>query len=160
MPLGKTVTRSNVPQNVALRWNIEKAGVEFGWTPVMLARALAQISAIPGEDGCYSTAQIAESLYGSMHQEKLATQKEIRKRYTLENAITEAGVLNRAELAKGFAAIADAMVSRIMAAQVPRSVKEDLLKELASIPLILEEVGHGQSRLRRANGAEEDQGED
>jgi hypothetical protein len=152
MPLGKTVSRSNVPQNVALRWNVEKAAVEFGMTPVMLARALAAISAIPGEDGCYSTAQLIEAAFGSMHQEKLATQKEIRKRYTLENAITTAGVLNRAELAKALAAIADAMVSRVMAANVPRSVKEDLLKELSTIPVTLQEVADGQTRLPRDKG--------
>jgi hypothetical protein len=80
MPLGKTVSRSNVPQNVLLRWNVEKAGIEFGLTPIMLSRALAQISAVPGEDGCYSTQQICEALFGVMHQEKIATQEEIRKR--------------------------------------------------------------------------------
>jgi hypothetical protein len=116
MPLGKTVSRSNVPQNVALRWNIEKAAVEFGMTSVMLSRALAQVSTVPGEDGCYSTAQICEALYGVMHQEKIAPQKKLTKRYRLDNEITEGNVLNRAELAKGFAAIADAISSRIMAA--------------------------------------------
>jgi hypothetical protein len=44
-------------------------------TPVMLARALAQTSAIPGEDGCYSTAQLIESVFGSMHQEKIALRR-------------------------------------------------------------------------------------
>jgi hypothetical protein len=157
MPLGKTVSRSNVPQNVALRWNIEKAAIEFGLTPVMLSRALAQISAAPGEDGCYTTQQICESLFGSMHQEKLATQKEIRKRYALENRINEASVLDRAELAKGLGLIADAFTSRLMAAsEIPRSVKEDLLKDLSSWPLALEDVAKRQTRFPRGNGKRDD----
>jgi len=36
MPLAQSVTRSNVPQNVLLRWNVEKAGIEFGVTTIML----------------------------------------------------------------------------------------------------------------------------
>jgi hypothetical protein len=55
---------------------------------------------------------------------------------------------------KGLAANADAMTSRIMAANVSRPVKEDLLKELSSVPLILKEVAHRQTRLPRSgNGA-------
>jgi hypothetical protein len=87
-----------------------------------------------------------------MHQEKIATQKELTKRYRLDNEITEGNVLNRAELSRGLAAIADAMVSRIMSSGVPHSVKEDLLKELASIPLVLQEAAHAQSRLPRGKG--------
>jgi hypothetical protein len=59
-----------------------------------------------------------------MHQEKIATQKEIRKRYTLENSITEASVLNRAELAKGFAALADSLVSAVMSSDMNRSARK------------------------------------
>ena len=44
------------------------------------------------------------------------------------------------------------MVSRIMASGVPRSVKEDLLKELSSVPIVLKEVAHAQSKLSRGNG--------
>jgi hypothetical protein len=76
----------------------------------------------------------------------------------LENAITAASVLNRAELEKGLAAIADAFVSRLMAAQeVPRHVKEDLLKDLSSWPIVLEEVAHAQSRLPRGKRARHDE---
>jgi hypothetical protein len=49
--------------------------------------------------------------------------------------------------------IGDAMRSRIMSdSEMSRTAKEDLLKDLASIPIVLKEVGHTQSRLQRANG--------
>jgi hypothetical protein len=60
------------------------------------------------------------------------------------------------------AAIADAFVSRVMSAQgLSRQEKEDLLKDLASWPLALEEVAHRQTRLPRGRGKrhEEDQSE-
>ena len=130
-----------------------------------LRKALAKTSATPDSDGLYTTQQIVGALYGALHQEKVRTQKELADRYALENQITRAEVLNRAEVERVFAAIADAMVSRIMASGVPRSVKEDLLKELASIPLVLKDVAHSQSRLPRRgkgkrNGDDEDASED
>jgi hypothetical protein len=76
----------------------------------------------------------------------------------LENEITEATVVNRAELMKGLAAVADAMTSRIMSANVDRSVKEDLLNDLAGVSLTLKEVADKQTRLRRSgngNGSED-----
>jgi hypothetical protein len=144
------VSRSNVPK-AALRWSIEKAGHEFGLASQTLRKALAKSSAAPDRDGMFSTKQIVAALYGSMHIEKLATQKELRKKLELENAITTGSVLDRAELTRVLAAVADAMTTRIMSSDVSRSVKEDLLKELSTVPLILKDVAHRQSRLQHGN---------
>ena len=61
---------------------------------------------MPGEDGCYySTAQLIEAAFGSMYQEKLAIQRQVTERYTLENRVTRSELrselLSRAELSKG-----------------------------------------------------------
>jgi hypothetical protein len=130
-----------------------------------LRKALAKTSATPDSDGLYTTQQIVAALYGALHQEKVRTQKELADRYMLENQITRAEVLNRAELSKAFAAIADAFVSRVMSVQgLSRQEKEDLLKDLATWPLALEDVAQRQSRLRRGkgkrNGDEDDVSED
>jgi hypothetical protein len=82
------VTKSNLPQNVPLKWNVEKAAAEFGLTIMTLRKALSKDSTRPGEDGCYSTKQICEALFGDMHKEKIATQRQITERITLENQIT------------------------------------------------------------------------
>jgi hypothetical protein len=61
--------------------------------------------------------------------------------------------LHRAALSKGLAAIADAFVSQVMSVQgLSRQEKEDLLKDLSSWPLVLEDVAHAQSRFHRGNG--------
>jgi hypothetical protein len=66
-------TKSNVPA-AALRRSIERAGIEFGLTSATLRKALAKISATP-DNGCYSTGQICEALFGALHQEKLRSTK-------------------------------------------------------------------------------------
>jgi hypothetical protein len=150
-------SRSNLPQDVPLKWNVEKAAAEFGLSIMTLRKSLAKTSAEPDANGLYATKQLVAAIYGSMHVEKLATQREIRRKLELENAITTGSVLNRRELMKGLAAVADAMVSRIKSADVSRSVKDDLLRELASVPIVLEEVAHGQTRLPRGNGKRPDE---
>jgi hypothetical protein len=67
------VSKSNLPQNVPLRWNVEKAATEFGVARNTLKKALNQNFITPDADGLYTTRQLCEGLFGSMHAEKLAT---------------------------------------------------------------------------------------
>jgi hypothetical protein len=155
-------SKSNVPE-AALRWSIERAGIEFGLASQTLRKSLAKSSAAPDANRLFSTRQIVDALYGALHQEKVRTQKELADRYGLENAITRAEVLNRAEVERIFATIADAIKTRIMSSGLSRHEKEDILKDIASFPIVLKEVAHAQSRLPRAgNGKrnEEDASED
>ena len=55
-------TKSNLPQNEPLRWNLRKAAVEFGTTVDTLKKSLNQISAVPDSDGLFSTAQLVQGL--------------------------------------------------------------------------------------------------
>jgi hypothetical protein len=148
------VTKSNLPQNVPLKWNVEKGAAEFGLSIMTLRKSLAKTSAVPDQDGLFTSRQIAGAVYGgALSEEKLRTQRQITKRYTLENAITRAEVVNRAELTRVFAALADAFVSRVMSVQrLSRQEKEDLLKELSICPIALEDVAQAQGRLPNGKG--------
>jgi hypothetical protein len=153
--------RSNVPSK-PLRWSIERASREFKLAQNTLRKYLHQGGAEPDADGCYSTQQLCACAYGDLRAERLRKERELTRKYQLENAITEGNLLDRAELSRTFAVIADAMVTRINSAtEVPRTVREDLLRDLSSWPLSLEEVAHRQSRLPRGNclRPEEDQSE-
>jgi len=154
-------TRSNVPK-AALKFAVERAAIEFGTTSQTLRKALNKASIRADADGLFTTAQIVTALFGEMHQEKLKTQRELTRKHALANAVVEAGLLDRAELAKTFATLADAISSRIMSAtELPRSVREDVLRDIASWPLALEDVKARQSRLpRRRNGARRDDDDD
>jgi peroxiredoxin family protein len=143
---------SKVSEQTPLRWSLTMAAREFQVPFETVRRRLGETHQEPAADGTFTTRQLTTAIYGDLYRARLRTQNEQAEKLRLENSITTASVLDRAKLAEGFALIANAMTSRIMAAQVPRSVKEDLLKDLAGIPLVLEEVAHGQSRLRRGNG--------
>jgi hypothetical protein len=154
-------TRSNVGTE-PLRWNFDAMSREFNFSIPTLRAALAKNSAVAGEDGCFGTQQIVDSLFGALHLEKIRTQRAMTERITLENQITRAEVLNRSELLRAFAQVADAMVSRIMVSELSREAKEDLLTELSSIPIAVDNVARRQSKLRRSkNGqaVEEEEGE-
>jgi hypothetical protein len=142
----------------SLKWTLERASREFNVAPVTLRKFLRQGSAEPDEAGCFSTGQICSCLYGDLKAERLRKERELTKRYRLENEITEANLLNRQALETGFAALADAIVSRIRTSNLDRASQDDLLRELSSIPLICENVAKTQSKLRRRakNGQEEE----
>ena len=151
--------RGNVPKAV-LRWTIERASGEFKLATGTLRKMLNQGGAEPDKTGCYTTQQICQCLYGDLHHERVRKERQLTRKYSLENAMVEASVLNRAEIAKGLAAVADAMTSRIMSANVDRAVKEDLLKDLANCPLILDDVAARQTKLSRGNGRTNGNGEE
>ena len=143
--------RGNVPQE-RLCWTLERASREFQVAPVSLRKYLRQSGAEPDEGGCFTTTQICEALFGDLKAERLRKERQLTRRYLLENEITEGSFLDRSELAKGLAAVADAMTTRIMASDVSRSVKEDLLHDLAGVPLVLKETADKQTRFQRRGG--------
>jgi hypothetical protein len=151
--------RSNLPpQN--LKWSIERASREFRLAQNTLHRYLRQSDAEPDDDGCFSTLQIVGAIYGDLRSQRLKKEKELTKKYTLENQITEGSVLDRAALSRTFSLIADSMVSRINAAvEVPRNVREDLLRDLSTWPSSIEEVAHRQSRLPRGHHDGQEEGD-
>ena len=93
-------TKSNVPQDAPLRWNLRKAAVEFGTTVDTLKKSLNQISAEPDVDGLYTTGQLIRARYGELHQERLRVQRETADRIALENAITRGETLSRSNWKK------------------------------------------------------------
>ena len=96
-----------------------------------------------------------------MHQERLATQREITKRYALDNAIVEGSVLDREALSSAFAQLADALSGVINSSGLPRQTREDFLRNLAGWPQIITSVAARQSKLPNGKGPrqEEDQSE-
>jgi hypothetical protein len=147
------VSKSNLPQNEPLKWNLRKAAVEFGTTVDTLTKSLRQVSAEPDADGLYTTGQLIQARYGELYQERLRVQRETADRIALENKITRAEVLDRAELMKVFSAVADEMTYRIQTSGLTREEKSDLQLSLAGVPIGIDGVVKRQTKLpRRSNG--------
>jgi len=144
--------RGNVPRK-PLRWTLERAGPEFGLSANSLRKALNRASVEPGEDGCYSTAQLLSGLYGLMHEERLKTQRELTRKYEIANRIAEGSVLDRDALTAGFTQLADALSNVVMSDRaLSRESKADFLRNLSNWPLILAGVANRQSKLQRGSG--------
>jgi hypothetical protein len=137
-----------------LRWTVEAIGREFKLAQNTVRKILHQGGVEPDANGCYSTEQVTACLYGNLHAEKIRKERELVRKYQLENEITEASVLNRADLMKGLAGIADAMTSIISTSGLTTEEKENLLRELSSVPLILNTVARTQTKLRRSKNGQ------
>jgi hypothetical protein len=100
-------------------------------------------------------------LYGDLYGARLRYQNEAAEKLRIENEVRRGELLNRRALARAFEQIADAMSTRIMSCtELPRTAREDLLRDLASVPLVLEETADGQSRVPRGKRQVADVAED
>jgi hypothetical protein len=152
-------TRSNLPQDCPLKWNLAIAAREFGLTEVTLRKALAQNSIRGDEAGLYSTKEIREAVYGDLHSEKILTQRQLTRRYELSNRIVEGSVVNKAALMQLFSSVADAMVSRVRASNLDRMAQDDLLSELSRIRPGIDGIAADQSKLPRDGRYDDDGGD-
>jgi hypothetical protein len=151
-------TRSNLPQNEPLKWNLRKAAAEFGTTADTLKKSLNRVSQEPDADGLYTTGQLVQSLFGQLHTEKIRYQRAIAERVEMENAVARADVLNRVELTRSFGEMADAMKQAVLNSGMPREACENFLHNLATWPLRLQTVADKQTKSR--NGKRLKSGED
>ena len=150
----RRATKSNIPAG-PLKWSVERAGVEFGMTSNTLRKALNKNSAKGDADGCFSTKQIADAIFGGLAEEKLATQRQLTRKYELENQIVEASVLDKAALSSGFAALAEALSNVVMTDRnLTRESKENFQRNLSGWPVILETVAKRPTRLRRSKNGQ------
>jgi hypothetical protein len=127
--------RGNLPA-AKLQWTIPKIAAEFGGSPDGVRKILNQAGIASDATGCYDTRGIVAALYGDLHSEKIRKERELTRKYWIENETSEAHLLDRASLMQGLSAVADAMVCRIMSSALDREAKEDLLKDLSTIPIV------------------------
>ena len=144
-----------------LRWSIEAVSREFKLAANTARKILHQGGVEPDGVGTYSTEQVVSCLFGNLHAEKIRKERELVRKYRIENETSEANLLDRTELMKGFSALADAMVFRIMSSELGQEAKEDLLRDLSTIPVVISNVARRQTRLPRGNGTRpESEGEE
>jgi phage terminase Nu1 subunit (DNA packaging protein) len=141
-------TTSNLPQKALLRWSLYKAAVEFDVAQSVLVRHLTSSHQFPGDDGCYSTTQLAQALYGSLHIERLRKTREEADEVELKNAITRAEYLHRGELARGLTQLVDGILQVVNNSALTPEEKADVLNNVANFLAVLRDVAGRQTRLR------------
>jgi hypothetical protein len=126
-----------------LAWTIESASREHRISSVTLRKYLRQSGIEPAEDGTYTTTQITGVLFGDIRSERLRTQREMTRRLRRENEVAEGALVSREGILQGFASLANAMTCHIRASKLDRLEQDDLLRELADLPVIVTNAATG-----------------
>jgi hypothetical protein len=135
-----------------LRWTVEAIGREFKLAQNTVRKILNQGGAEPDATGCYSTEAVVSCLFGNLHSEKIRKERELVRKYRIENETAEGNLLNRASIMQGFAALADTLVSAVKTSNLDRQSQDNFLRNLATWPVIVDNVAKRQTRLRSKNG--------
>lgn len=130
--------RTGTP-NTALRWNQHMVALEFDVDDHTVGKKLRAINAIPAEDGCFSTKQIIEALFGDQDVELVrarikdtnasAFMKEMKTDNLLRNNIPAAMV------EKVWADYIRDLKEKIQQSSLSLGERNELLKDLGSIPV-------------------------
>lgn len=137
--------RGNVP--TPTRWGLYTAGREFRVAEETLASKLNEASEHPGEDGCYTTAQITKVLWDSLLAEKFKKLKAETAKVELENAILRGEYVAKAELQNRLGQIADGILQIIKASGLAKEAQDDLQWQIASIPVVVKDAAKGRGFL-------------
>jgi hypothetical protein len=147
----------NLPDREPLRWTVDKAAREFEVTEYLMRKRLKDQGEHPGPDGCYGTAQLHKVMFGSLHAERLRKTSAEADAAEMANSITRADCLDRKELSRGLADIADAIQQVVRNSRLNRQEQDDLLLQMASVQVIIENTARAQTKWR-GNGAGSDAG--
>lgn len=118
-----------------IRWTVTKASAEFGLDGKTIGKRLHAASVTPGDDGCYSTAQLAAALYGARERAEAqariasaaARKAERDERIEARELVPVADVIRVAD--KFCSAIRQIIVN----AKIPDSVKAAVLSEIEAL---------------------------
>jgi hypothetical protein len=129
--MGIRKQRSTVEYN-PLRWSLETGSREFDIHRETLRKRLSASSAVAGDDGCFSTQQICEALFGSQHRERLRKTTAEATYWETRNNRLSSEYLNRKDLdrslEKTFLFIKETIWSNAM---IPEHVRRSVLQTLA-----------------------------
>jgi len=118
-----------------LRWSLNRAAEEFGFARQTVKNRMVSRAVKPGADGCYSTAEVVAALFGDLAGEKLR-----KLRAEADLAELERDERTRSLIAAEVVSMVwtDALTNLraiVMAADIPKVTRAQLIKQLQEIPL-------------------------
>jgi hypothetical protein len=118
------------PPIQTIRWSIARAGKEFGMDAETLQGRVKTSGIVQGEDGKFSTKQIVDAIFGDLDGEKLLKLRAERKAIERDNAREDRILLPTSELLRVWSSILLDYRQRVLYADIPQLLKEDLLSAL------------------------------
>ena len=116
-----------------IRWTLELAGVEFSRDHRALSKRIRREGLEPGEDGCFSTAQICSAVFGDQFSEDLRKTREEADAIEIKNKRSRNELLDAERVYLYGEALFIVIRQRILASKLTREEQDDLLRELQSV---------------------------
>ncbi len=125
--------RPGRPNADAIRWTISQAAREFGWDTTNLERARRAAGVNAGEDGRFSTRQIARVVFGDKESEVIENLRQQRRAAELKYAQASAELIPTASVVKLADKIIVPIRQRIMSSPLADQDKRDILTDLEAL---------------------------
>lgn len=114
----------------ALRWTAEQAASEFGKDARSIAKRLKKDGVAPGEDGRYSTQQIASVIFSKLDDAKLRKAIAEAKLAEMEVKKTEGSIVDVDSAMSLFDNVLMAIKRVVLKSKLPREDQDDILREM------------------------------
>lgn len=116
-----------------IRWTQEHAASEFAINPRTLSARIKQLGILPGDDGKYSTKEMAAAVFGDLERERIRLTSAEADAQERENRVTEGELVEITEFQKDYAPIYVEMVRLIRSFKLTDDEQDMLLAKLAAV---------------------------
>jgi hypothetical protein len=116
-----------------IRWSVEQAAAEFGRDYKAVKKNLIALDIHPGDDGKFSTPDIARAVFGDIDAERLRKTKEEADRIALENEKLRGELVEVAMVKQLGETIFVGLRQKILASSMTDQEKDELLTDMSSL---------------------------
>ncbi|HEX4202520.1 MAG TPA: hypothetical protein VHY59_13460 [Chthoniobacterales bacterium] len=144
---------SNLPAE-PLRWTLLRAEREIGLISApTLATRLRESGEHPDAGDCWSTAQVLTAAFGGdLHTQRVREVSQRADALSLKNAILRGEVLDRGDLESVMGQVALGIRRIIESSPLPKEDRNDILRTIAQIPIVISDRAARQSRNGNGSG--------
>lgn len=130
---------ASVESGHGVRWSIHSAASEFDLDDKTLAKQIKSSGVIPAADGMFSTLDICKAVFGDLKGDLIRAQTRNQNEMAGMQAVKKANLLREnipsALVEKVWSNVIIELRQKILYAEIPNKVKEDILKDLQSTPI-------------------------
>lgn len=120
-------------RNEAVRWSMYRAAQEFGTNERTLKKRQLALGIQPGEDGFFSSKDVAAMLFGDKEAETIRKISAEARGQELKNAVTEGELIPLASVLEICRRIIVPIRQRILSSSMSETERHDALADLVSL---------------------------
>jgi hypothetical protein len=117
----------------SMRWELPKAGIEFGSDVRTLLKKLEQAHQYPDRRGTYSTRQIVDALFDEQYRERTEMLRSQAEKLRIQNEVRRGELLAVVEVAEFCHTVAIRLRALILGLACPDADKQEVFRFLASL---------------------------